>query len=53
MGGCRRHPVFDVCEVRGSEPWLCIGHRLPPFRFAKSQTSKDRGLRQPAYSRVA
>jgi len=53
MGGWRRHPVFDVCEVRGSEPRFCIGSRLQQFHFAKSQTSKDRGLRQPAYSRVA
>ena len=37
----------DVCEICGSRPWLCKGNRPQEFRFAKSQTCKGRGLRQP------
>ena len=46
--GWRRHPQYDVCEVRGSEPKLDIGHHPQEPRFAESQTSQDGGLRQPA-----
>ena len=46
--GWRRFPPFEVCGVRGSEPRLGIDHHPQARRFAKSQTSQDGGLRQPA-----
>jgi hypothetical protein len=39
--------LMSVCEVRASGPWLCTGHSPSERRFAKWQTSKDGGLRQP------
>jgi len=48
FGGCRRHLPFDVSEIRGSEPRLCIRDNLQNPRSAKPQTPQSGGLtRQP------
>ena len=47
QAGWRRHPFLDVCEVRGSEPKLCIGQCSQVFRCAKSQTSEGEVCASP------
>ena len=48
FAGWHRHLLFDACEDRVREPGWRTGFRPQKRRFAKSQTSESRGLRQPA-----